>query len=76
MILPAKYVLAFGNCRNGTTRVGRILEHHSVINSFSFFGFLYEIVHYHIHIFTDIFFNLSRLSIIVENIKRRLRSEG
>ena len=50
MILTAKYVLAFGNCRNRSTSMGRVLEHHSVMCSFSFFGFLYEIVHYQIHI--------------------------
>ena len=76
MKLTVKYVLAFGNCRNGTTRMGRILEYHSVMHSFSFFGSLYEIVNYQIHIFMAIFSNLLRLSIIVDNIKRRRRSEG
>lgn len=76
MKLTVKYVLAFGNCRNGTTLMSRILGHHTVMHSFSFFGFLYEIVHFQIHIFMAIFFNLSRFSKIVDNIKRRRRSEG
>ena len=76
MKLTVKYVLSFGNCSNGTTLMSRILGQHIVMHSFSFFRFLYEIVHFQIHIFMAIFFNLSRFSKIVDNIKRRRRSEG